>query len=143
MSRLHARPRRGDSSRCAGLSYIEVLVATVILVGSLAPAMEALRNGAASTGVQHGEAIRQQRLLARIEEVLAKPFATLDAAALAAGNDSAAPSAYSDPAGAVDRILIVLYRYNGSGHTTTSTGLLRVEASIVGTALTLSTLRTQ
>ena len=79
-----------------------------------------------------------------MEVVLANRFATLDAAAMAAGNSpSAIVAAYSDAAGTKDRLIVNLYRYDGSAPTASDTGLLWVKVSIEGSALALNTLRSR
>ena len=93
----------------AGFSYIEVLVAMLLLSISIVPMLEAL-----TAGLQRGEVHRSIVLLHRhltsaMEEVLAQPFDDLVAAEAAAGG---APTSYSDPPGA-DRRLVFLSRYDG------------------------------
>ena len=77
-----------------------------------------------------------------MEEVLANTFATLDAAALAAGNSPLATvAAYSDAPGTADRRLARLYRYDGSAASASDTDLLWVRVEIEGTVLRLDTLK--
>ena len=134
LSRLFRRQR--------GLSYVEVLSAVAIVAVCLAPALDALRDGMSAAGVQRSRTVNQQRLKARFEEVLAKSFATLDAAAVAAGNSpSATVAAYSDAAGTTDRLLVTMYRYDGSALTGSDTGLLWVKVKIEGSILQLDTLK--
>lgn len=137
--------RRGRwRSAHAGLTYIEVLVSTVIVASALVPTLDALRTGASAGEVHRQHLVDRQRLLSRMEEVLANRFATLDQAAGSTGNNPAVPSpTYSDPAGAANRIVVVLYRYDGTNATTTNSGLVRVDASIPGSTLSVSALRTQ
>lgn len=125
--RLRIRGRRARARRQHGLSYIEVLVATVLVAVSLVPAVEALRGGIFGARVHQAAAEDHYRLEARLEEVLAEPYALLDAAAVAAGSQTTATS-YSDPAGAANRRLVYLARYDaGSGSfTAADTGLLWV-----------------
>ena len=129
------------SARPRGFSYVEVLVATFILAVSLPAALGALRNSVSAAGVDAKYTLNQQRVKSRLEEVLANRFATLDAAALAAGNStSAVVTGYSDAAGATDRLIVNLYRYDGTAQTASDTGLLWVKVSIEGAALALNTL---
>ena len=130
--------------RQRGLSYVEVLVAVVILAVCLAPMVDALRNGVRAAGIQSDYTINQQRLKTRFEAVLANNFATLDAAAMLAGNSPAATvAAYTDAAGTTDRLLVTLYRYDGSAPTGLDTGLLWVKAAIEGSNLQLNTLKSR
>ncbi len=135
-------PARSPRRRQRGLSYVEVLIAVAIVAVCLAPATDALREGLRAAGVQRSHTVNQQRLRARMEEVLANKFATLDAAAMAAGNNPAATvAAYTDAAGSADRLLATLYRYDGSAPTASDTGLLWVKVAIEGSNLSLDTLK--
>lgn len=101
------RRRRGQ----AGISYLEVLIATVLLVVSLLPALEALRTGVEGAAVHESLAVRRHALLSKLEEVLAQPIPALEAAAAAAGGPGS-PTSYSDPPGTDDRRLVYLARYD-------------------------------
>lgn len=133
-------PRR----RQRGFSYVEVLIAMVIIVVCLVPALDALRDGVRGAGIQLEYAQNQQRLKTRFEEVLANTFATLDAAAMLAGNSPAITvPAYSDAAGTANRLLVTLYRYDGSAATGTDTGLLWLNVAIEGSNRSLNTLKSR
>ena len=120
------------------------MVATLIVASALVPAMDALRSGASAGEVHRRHMIDRQRLLSRMEEVLANGFATLDDAAVSTGNNPAVPSpTYSDTAGAADRIVVTLYRYDGASATASNTGLVRVDAAVLGSTLSVSALRTR
>ena len=132
------------ASRMRGFSYIEVMVAAVILALCLPAALQSVGGAVRGTGTQAGYTLNQQRVASRMEVVLANRFATLDAAAIAAGNSpSAIIAAYSDAAGTKDRVVVNLYRYDGSAPTASDTGLLWVKVSIEGSALALNTLRSR
>lgn len=136
----HRLPRR----RQRGLSYVEVLIAVAIIAVCLAPALDALRDGVRAAATQGSYAVNQQRLKTRLEAVLANTFVTLDAAAMAAGNDpSATVAAYSDAAGTAERLLVTLYRYDGSGPSGSDSGLLWVKVEIEGSNLSLDTLKSR
>lgn len=140
MVRNPCLPRR----RQRGLSYIEVMIAVVIVAVCLAPAMDALRDGLRASATQRAYSVNQQRLKARMEVVLANRFSTLDAAAIAAGNSPGATVAtYTDAAGTPDRLLVTLYRYDGSAASAGDTGLLWVKAAIQGSSLSLNTLKSR
>ena len=116
-------------------------MAVAILAVALAPTLNALRDVVSAAGAQDTYAINQQRLKARLEEVLANSFIALDAAAVAAGNSPGAISTtYSDAAGTADRVLVTLYRYDGAAATSSDSGLLWVKAAIEGSSLALNTL---
>jgi len=137
----------------AGFSYAEVLVATVLIALLLVPGLQALNSGLQSTAVQGNLAEQQALLQGKLADVLALPFATLDAAALAAGGP-AIPSSLSDTVtlsngGSLSR-QVFLSRYDGDNadgdgnpFTGTDAGLLWVQVAIPGTALTLETLTAQ
>ncbi len=96
--------------RQSGLSYIEVLVATLLIAIALVPMLESLQ-----PGLQGSEIHRQQNevhfaLRGKLESVLAEPFASLDAAAAAAGAHTAATS-YSDLAAPVPH-QVFIWRYD-------------------------------
>ena len=56
----------------AGLTYMEVLVATALIVATLVPAIDALRPGIQGTGIHEARTQRHYELTARLEEVLAR-----------------------------------------------------------------------
>lgn len=138
---LPARRMRGHG-RQSGLSYVEVLVSIVVVAAALAPAMEALRNGASAVAVLADQTIDRERLVSRLEQVAASRYAVLDAAAAESGHSPTAASAlFSDAPGTAGRIVVQLYRYDGTAATTADTGLLRLDAAIEGSTQALSTLR--
>jgi len=99
-----------QSGRQSGLSYVEVLVATLLIAIALVPMMEALQ-----PGLQGSEIHRQQNeihfaLRGKLESVLAEPFASLDAAATVAGAHTTA-TAYSDLAATIPHEVFI-WRYD-------------------------------
>ena len=129
-----------------GWSYVEVLVATVLLALALVPALEAMQTALLGAAVHEEHAIHQQRLASRLEQILAQPFSDLDAAASAAGSE-AVPSTYSDSAGTKGRRLVFLSRYDGDNadgddkpFTDTDAGLLWVKVEIENSVIGLETL---
>ena len=132
--------------RQAGVSYIEVLVATLLILISLGPMMDALRGAAPGAAAQEDAATQILHLTAMLEEVLAEPFTFLEAAAIAAGSETAA-SSYSDQAGAVNRRLVYLSLYDGDNadsdddpFTGVDPGLMWVRTEIEGTLMSVETL---
>ena len=132
---------RGHPRTQAGLSYIEVLIATILIAVSLVPAVEALRGGIFGAGLHQEAAADHYELKAKMEEVLAEPYALLDAAALSAGSETT-PTSYSDPSGSTKRRLVYLSRYDPSiqGFTTLDTGVLWVHVRFESGAGELETL---
>ena len=102
---------RKHMDRCqAGLSYIEVLVATLLITVALVPMMEALGPGLQGAQIHRGQAEVRFALTGKLEEVLAQPFDDLDAAATAAG-DYKVPTSYSDAAATVPHEVFI-WRYD-------------------------------
>ena len=102
---------RIQKTRCEfGLSYIEVMVATLLLAIALVPMMEALGPGLQGAQIHRDQAEVHYALTGKLEEVLAQPFDDLDAAATAAG-DYKIPTSYSDAGAAVPHEVFI-WRYD-------------------------------
>ncbi len=136
-------------SRQQGLSYVEALLAVTVLGLALVPAIEMLQVAFVGSDVQEAGIRLQLQTATRMEQMLAEPFASLDDAAQAAGNETT-PSVYSDTAGTTDRTLVFLSRYDGDNADTdnnpftgTDEGLLWVRVAVEGTPYELSTLVAQ
>jgi type II secretory pathway pseudopilin PulG len=140
---------------CAGFSYAEVLLAVVLIAICLAPALEALRTAVGSSAVQEATLTDRYALQAKMEEVLAEPFAALTAAATMAGSPTT-PTSYSDTAPFTttdDRQIIrqvYIWPYDGDNadsdddpFTGTDPGLLYVKVQSNGALFALETLTTQ
>jgi hypothetical protein len=132
-----------------GLTYVEILVATFILLIGLVPALDALRNAVIGTASNDSYVVAQHRLGGRLEAVLAEPFDDLDDAALAAGA-ATTPSSYSEAPGTPGRLLIFLARYDGDNADTDSDpftggdeGLLWARAAIDNTPYSIESLLSQ
>lgn len=95
----------------AGFTYIEMLVATVIVTASLAPAIDALRRAQLAAAIHEAETTLHYRLMGHLETVLAEPFGALLAAANSAGGITI-PTSYSEPGGQDDRIVVFLSFYD-------------------------------
>jgi hypothetical protein len=134
----------------AGLTYVEVLIATLLIVTTLVPALEALQPGIAASGIHETLSEDHYQLIARLEEVLAEPFVDLDDAATAAGNPTTA-TVYSDvftyQAGRQITRNVFLSRYDGDNADTdndpftgTDEGFLWVRVEIAGSVFSMETL---
>ena len=123
--------------RQAGFSYVEVLVATVLVAVALIPALEALEIGVTGGAVHETELVRHYHLVARLEEVLARPIAELEAQEQAAAGG---PSVYSDVAGSADRRLVHLSTFDADGDSNPDPGIIRVRVHIEATEHALETL---
>jgi type II secretory pathway pseudopilin PulG len=139
----------------AGFSYAEVLLAVVLIAVCLAPALDALRTAVDSSDVQETGLVDRYALQAKMEEVLAEPFAALSDAATAAGSPTA-PTTYSDtvPFATTDGRQITrqvyIWPYDGDNadsddnpFTGTDPGLLYVKVQSNGALFALETLTTQ
>jgi hypothetical protein len=142
-----------DSMRCpgrqSGISYVEVLIAAALIAVSLVPMMDAVRTASISAGVHENAAVQNLHLVATLEDVLAEPFASLAAAATAAGSESTLTS-YSDLAGSSNRRLVFLSLYDGDNADTdndpftgTDQGLMWVRVEIEDTLQAIETLISQ
>ena len=140
------RPPR-NRPRMAGLTYVEVLITTVLMVVALVPAIEALRPGIQGSGIHTSETALHYHLSAGLEDVLAAPFDSLDTEAQALGDPTAVSPLFSDTAGSADRRLVFLSRYdadNADGDndqfTGTDEGLIWVRVEVETTSHALQTL---
>lgn len=133
----------------AGLTLVEVLVAVMLLMIILVPAMEAIRSSVKGAEVHNDLASSQFRLTSRMEELLAEPYGDLEAAAIAAGS-ATIESSYSETAGTPGRLIVYLSPYDGDNadsdddpFTGTDPGLLWIEVEAEGTVHSLRTLRAE
>ena len=95
-----------------GFSYVEVLVASMIIAIALVPAMEALHAAMSSSEHFTSAVTTHYRRVSKLEEVLADPYASLLLAARSAG-DADTPTAYSDGVTDPDRRVVYLALYDG------------------------------
>ncbi len=103
--------KRIQRTRCeAGLSYIEVLVATLLIAIALVPMMEALGPGLQGARIHRDQAGVHYALAGKLEDVLAQSFDDLDAAATAAGDYKIATT-YSDLAASIPQEVFI-WRYD-------------------------------
>jgi hypothetical protein len=93
---------------------MEVLIATLLIVILLVPALDAMQSGIQGSGVHIELARNNYRMIAKLEETLSRPFAELQAQADAAGDSTVLiPPPYSDPSGTTDRRRVFIARYDG------------------------------
>jgi len=95
----------------AGFSYVEVLVAMVLIAITLVPAIDALQVAMLGSGQHEQTAIHHYRAYGRLEELMTGAFTTLYDEALALGS-ATTPSSYSDAPGTQDRRLVFLSEYD-------------------------------
>ena len=139
--------------KMAGLSYVEVLIATVLIAIVLVPAMDALVPAVVGSGIHETYTEDHYQLNALLEEVLAEPLTDLDAAATIAGNPTTATS-YSDVYTYGDGRQIsrnvFLSRYDGDNadsdnnpFTGIDEGLIWVRVEIANTTLSMQSLSSE
>ncbi|MDJ0739695.1 MAG: prepilin-type N-terminal cleavage/methylation domain-containing protein [Gammaproteobacteria bacterium] len=135
--------------QAAGFTYTEVLVAMVLIAVLLVPALDALRGGVQGGDIHAAQASQHYRVLGRMEDVLAQPFADLAAAADAAGSPTTIVAAYSDVAGTAERRVVYLARFDGDdadgdsdGFTGVDDDLIWIRVAIADTPTGLETLAT-
>lgn len=93
---------------------MELLIATLLIVILLVPALDAMQSGIQGSGVHRQLAENHYRMISKMEQTLALPFADLlEQADLVADPTVLIPPPYSDPAGTESRRLVYLARYDG------------------------------
>jgi len=137
-------------ARQSGISYIEVLIAVLLILMTLVPMMDAMQGAMSSAGAHEEAAVRHAHLVAKMEDVLGEPYSSLEAAAIAAtqGNGSSTnPSSYSDQSGAINRRLVFLSFYDGDNadadddpFSDMEPDLMWVRVEIEGTQIAVETL---
>jgi len=107
-----------------GFFYAEVLLSVILLAVLLVPAMQSLNSAIA--GNSSGLAANQLNLRSKMEETLSNPFNELYSKA--STSDTTTASSFSDTAGATNRRIVVLYRYDvaTSALSSNDTGLIYV-----------------
>ena len=100
-----------QSDNQSGFTYVEVLIATLIVAVALAPAIDALRSGVFSSMVAQDLSSIQYRMLSAMEQTLTKDRSELNSLA-AAANGHANPTSLSDAAGTELRRLVYIGFYD-------------------------------
>ena len=90
MNSLACRP-----GRQRGLAYLEVVLATLLITLTLAPALDTLQPATSGTVINRDRLVDHYYLTGKLEDVLAQPFGVLSRAAAAAGSRTT-PSSLSD-----------------------------------------------
>ena len=133
--------------RQSGFSYMELLIATLLITIMLVPALEAMQSGIQSSAIHNQLARNQYRMISKMEQTLALPYSELlKQADLVADSTVLIPPPYSDSAGTELRRLVYLARYDGDDvdgdknpFTDTDTGLLWVRVTIEDSPRALET----
>lgn len=95
--------------RQRGASYVELLVATIIVSVTALPALTALSLAVQSSTAGVSMTEQQHRLAGRLDTLLAEPYAVLEAQASTPNS----PTGFSDPLGSADRLLVYIAGYDG------------------------------
>jgi type II secretory pathway component PulJ len=127
--------------RMAGLTYVEVLIATALIAVTLLPAMDALKPATQGMSTHEEQTVRHYALIAMLEAVVARPFSELDTEAVTINDPTVASTTYSDAPATNNRRLVYLSRYDadnadGNGDffdAGMDEGLLWVRVEIEGT----------
>ena len=129
-----------------GFSYIEVLVATVLIAVTLVPALQALEGALAGSKIHEDSSTQYYFLQSKLEETLAKSFDELNTAAVAAGSATVATN-FSDAIGVSNRRVVYLSKYDADNvdadnnpFTGVDDDLLWVRVEIENTSLSFETL---
>lgn len=128
-----------------GLTYVEVLVTTVLIAVTLVPALESIQGALVGSGTNQSLTNQHYLLVSKVEELLAEPFNALEAEAAAAGSVTV-PTSYSDASGTADRKLVFIFGFDGdnddadnNSFTGVDDGLLWMRVEIEGTAQSIET----
>ena len=143
-----SRRVRRAHQKSSGLTYIEVLISTVLILIVLVPALESIYSGIQGSDIHAAQVQNHNRLLAKMEQTLANPFADLLTAADAVASSTILiPEPYSDAASTASRRLVYLARYDGDNADTdndpftgTDEGLLWLKVTIENSYQSLETL---
>lgn len=142
-------PSRSAPRRQIGATYIEVLIASVLIVVSLVPMTNALRGAVDNADAFEAAAVEQLQMTAMLESLLAEPFSSLGAAATEAGSKDVV-SSYSDDLGTTPRRLVYLSLYDGDNadsdddpFTGGDDGLMWIRVEVEGTQLSIESLVSQ
>lgn len=131
----------------SGFAYVEALVATVLMALALVPALQALAPAVQGSSIHLTNTELHYHGTARLEEVIAQPFAVVDTEAQTLGDPTIFSPVYSDTAGAANRRLVFLSRYDGDNvdgdgdpFTGMDAGLIWIRVTIPGTRFDLESL---
>jgi hypothetical protein len=135
------------NQRQSGFSYMEVLIATLLIMTMLVPALEAMQSGVQGSAIHSELARNQYRMISKMEQTLALSFSELlQQADLVADPVVLIPAPFSDAAGTEFRRLVYLARYDGDDadgdkdpFTGTDSGLLWVRVTIEDSQRSLET----
>jgi hypothetical protein len=129
-----------------GFSYVEILLSVVLIGVLLVPALQAMQTatlGAPADAATPGSLLLQSKM----EEVLAAPYSRVYGETYVTGGNTATSvsTLFSDAAGAAQRRVVVIYRYDPSARalapTDTGVAYVSVYYEAEGAARGLNTLK--
>jgi type II secretory pathway pseudopilin PulG len=131
-----------------GFSYVEVLVAVVLIAITLLPALDALQVAMLGSGQHETTAVQHYRAYGRMEEMMTESFMALGAETLAVGSPTV-PTSYSDAPGTPNRRLVFLSLYDADNAdadndrflTGTDPGIVWLRVEIENSGLALESLK--
>jgi len=139
----------GQRKQEQGFTYIEVVLAVLILSLALVPALNALRSSITAGREQQGLISSNYAVFSKMEYVLAQPYGNLAGAAAAAAGP-ANPSTYSDPVSTPARVFVYLSLYDADNadsdnnpFTGGDPGLLWVRVALEDGSLAIESLASQ
>jgi hypothetical protein len=113
-----------------GLAYVEVMVALVLVTSALVPMLGAMDNATLNSQPLTDAATRDAQLRSKMEDVLSRPFATLNAETyLSGGNTTTSVSANLSDAAGPQRRIVIVYRSDGTALTASDVGLVRIRVA--------------
>ena len=128
-----------------GYSYLEVLVAAIILAVALVPAAESLRAASDASHQVRQRVPLQYEALGYFENLMANSLGALEAEAIATGG-TAPSTLYSEPVGTPERMLVTVSPHDiddadGDGDTLTGTesGVVHVRLEVEGQGIVMET----
>ena len=132
----------------SGITYTEILIATLLIMVSLVPAIDALQVGLLGSQVQSDTSQAHHHLTRKMEQLLATPYQELlEQADIVANPNTVIPAPFSDTAGSDSRRLVYLARYDADNSdndndpfTDPDAGLLWIRVAIENTTLSMETL---
>lgn len=137
----------GSPQSQRGASFVEVLLAAIVISIALIPMLDAIRVASSGSEDLERRVSLHYRATGQLETLLAEPFGSLAGAADTAGGPTVATS-YSDMAGTADRRVVFLSPYDGDNadgdgdpFTGTDPDLMWVRVEIEGTNIAAESLR--
>ena len=141
--------RANRKNREQGFTYVEVIVAVLLMSLALVPALNAIRQSTAVSKGQQSLIANTYAVFSKMEYILAQPYESLSLAAIAAGG-ATNPSSYSDPVATPGRRLVFLALYDGDNAdgdnqplTGGDPGLLWVKVELEGEDMAMESLASQ